>query len=69
MKHIIFNKPIIKQTHKKEIKNTDFDHLEALKRIDNKEPMDENMKNIMLINPRIRSNINLMIINTSHLMN
>jgi hypothetical protein len=47
MKHIILNKPLMKQTHRKEIKNMEFDHLEALKKIMKKEPMDDNMKNVM----------------------
>jgi NAD-dependent dihydropyrimidine dehydrogenase PreA subunit len=47
MKHIILNKPLEKRTQRKEIKNTDFNHLDALLRIQRKEPMDDNMKNIM----------------------
>ncbi len=47
MKHIIFNKPLEKRTYRKEIKPMDFDHLDALQRIQRKEPMDDNMKNIM----------------------
>jgi NAD-dependent dihydropyrimidine dehydrogenase PreA subunit len=47
MKHIIFNKPLVKQTHRKELKNIDFDHLEKLQKIKNKEPMDDDMKNIL----------------------
>lgn len=47
MKHIIFDKPIIKPTHRKEIKNTDFNHLDILKKIKSKEPMNTDMRNIL----------------------
>lgn len=47
MKHIILNKPLLKPTQRKEIKNMDFDHLECLTRIINKDIVDADMKNIM----------------------
>ncbi len=47
MKHIILNKPLTKTIQKKEFRNVEFDHLEELKRIDRKEPMNDNMKNII----------------------
>ena len=47
MKHIIFNKPLVKPTHRKENKNMEFNHLDKLQKIKNKEPMDQDMKNIL----------------------
>jgi hypothetical protein len=47
MKHIILNKPLEKQTHRKEIKNINFNHLETIIKIQKKEPMDDNMKNVL----------------------
>ena len=46
MKHIILNQPIEKRTYRKEIRKTDFNHLEALIRIKEKCEMDDNMKNV-----------------------